>query len=460
MDEFTETTSQGWGSRITGSIKGVVVGIVLFVAAFPVLFLNEGCARKRQLTYDEVEREVKPADSASVDSASDGKLVHMSGEAVTDEILADEEFGVQANAIKLKRTVEMYQWHEKKESKSRKKVGGRKETTTTYRYVKNWSAALIDSSKFRKPAGHENPGSMPYESKESVAESVALGAFKLSPDLIAQIDKAEPLPVGKKKPATAPTPEAPPRGPSTATSARPGTDAGPNAEPGAEGDTSSRPGTGARPNTATRPGTAAAPDTGPRPGTGAAATTDRPATKLKVAGGGYYIGADPASAQIGDVRIKFSVVRPTTVSIIAQQSGDSFESYVAKTDQKVSWLSVGKKSAHEMIADKRSASRLMTWLGRLGGFLMMAIGIAMVFRPLAVLADVLPILGDILRMGIGIFAFIIAFALSLVTIAIAWLFYRPVLAIILIAVAVGAFVGIKKLAAGKKARQAAPAAQA
>ena len=45
-DEFVEVTSEGWGSRIMESIKGILVGIVLFVAAFPLLFLNEGCAVK------------------------------------------------------------------------------------------------------------------------------------------------------------------------------------------------------------------------------------------------------------------------------------------------------------------------------------------------------------------------------------------------------------------------------
>ena len=81
----------------------------------------------------------------------------------------------------------------------------------------------------------------------------------------------------------------------------------------------------------------------------------------------------------------------------------------------------------------------------------MYVGLSMVFRPLSVLADVLPILGDIVGMGTGLVAGVIALICALVTIAIAWIFYRPVLAIALL-VAAGALVFfiIKKKAEAKK----------
>jgi hypothetical protein len=62
-------------------------------------------------------------------------------------------------------------------------------------------------------------------------------------------------------------------------------------------------------------------------------------------------------------------------------------------------------------------------------------------------------------MGMGLVAGLIAFICSLVTIAIAWLFYRPVLGIILLAVA--GFFGwmlIKKRKAAKAAKAAASGA--
>jgi hypothetical protein len=90
----------------------------------------------------------------------------------------------------------------------------------------------------------------------------------------------------------------------------------------------------------------------------------------------------------------------------------------------------------------------------------MLIGLKMVFEPLGVLADVLPFLGSIMRVGTGFVAGVLAFVLTLITIAIAWLFYRPVLGVTLLVVAGGGiYVLLKKLKA-KKAAAATPAAPA
>ncbi len=76
----------------------------------------------------------------------------------------------------------------------------------------------------------------------------------------------------------------------------------------------------------------------------------------------------------------------------------------------------------------------------------------MIFKLLSVIADVLPILGDIVGAGTGIISFLLAAILSLITIAIAWIVYRPLLGIILIVIAVGLAVAIKgKLKSAKAA---------
>ena len=49
--------------------------------------------------------------------------------------------------------------------------------------------------------------------------------------------------------------------------------------------------------------------------------------------------------------------------------------------------------------------------------------------PLAVIADFIPFLGSIVRMGTGIVAFFLAIVVGTITIAIAWFYYRPLLAI-------------------------------
>jgi hypothetical protein len=78
---------------------------------------------------------------------------------------------------------------------------------------------------------------------------------------------------------------------------------------------------------------------------------------------------------------------------------------------------------------------VLTWVLRLVGFAMMWIGLVVALNPLKVLADVVGILGDLAGVGIGLVSGLVAVVLSLATIAVAWLFYRPVLGIGLLTVA-------------------------
>ena len=52
-DSFTETTSESWGSRLMSAIGGVLVGIVLFLVSFPLLFWNEGRAVRTAQSLEE-----------------------------------------------------------------------------------------------------------------------------------------------------------------------------------------------------------------------------------------------------------------------------------------------------------------------------------------------------------------------------------------------------------------------
>ena len=197
---YREVTNQSWFGRIGNAFKGIVFGLILFVVAFPLLFWNEGRAVERHKTLEEGAKSVVSVSSDTVDPVNDGALVHLTGMAETDEVLSDVAFGVSANAIKLRRLVEMYQWEESKSSRTRKKVGGGTETVTEYSYRETWSDRLISSSEFKEAAEHTNPGSMPYESKTQVAESVGLGAFRMTASLVGKIGNYTPLTLPEELP--------------------------------------------------------------------------------------------------------------------------------------------------------------------------------------------------------------------------------------------------------------------
>ena len=81
----------------------------------------------------------------------------------------------------------------------------------------------------------------------------------------------------------------------------------------------------------------------------------------------------------------------------------------------------------------------------------MYFGLKRVLGPIDSLVDVIPILNGIVAMGTSLAAGLVAGACALLTIGVAWVFYRPWLGIPLIAVGVGllvmVFVKKKKAAA-------------
>jgi hypothetical protein len=161
---------------------------------------------------------------------------------------------------------------------------------------------------------------------------------------------------------------------------------------------------------------------------------------------GYYRGSDPGKPQIGDLRIDFTIVRPQTVSIVAQQAGNGLRGYVTKAGRTLEMLACGPHSSAEMFTVAQKENSTMTWILRLVGFLVMWAGLALILNPLKVIADVVPFIGDIIGMGIGLLTVLIALPLSLLTIAIAWIFYRPLLGIALLALAgVAVFMLVKRM---------------
>src|SRR4029079_8963556 len=73
-----------------------------------------------------------------VESANQGRLVHVTGPTSVAGPLRDGEFGVAIKRVRVVRKVEMYQWKETKEEETRNRIGGCQDTVTTYKYAKGW----------------------------------------------------------------------------------------------------------------------------------------------------------------------------------------------------------------------------------------------------------------------------------------------------------------------------------
>ena len=399
----TEVQTESYFSRLGNSFKGIGGGLLLFLIAFPLLFWNEGRAVKRAKALETGAGAVVSVQVDKVDPANEGKLVHVTAKADTKDVLTDPLFKISSTAIRLERRVEMYQWKQNESSKTEKQLGGGTKKTTVYTYEKVWSDKPVNSAYF-KEAGHENPG-FPFESEKLRANHVTLGDFLLNDSLVDRLGDSRKLPV----PADYKLPAA-----------------------------------------LSGKSDAAYVHVSRKSSAPSQVSQEQPADNA-----GDAALTEPA---IGDLRISWYAVVPHEVSIVARQTGKTFSAYPVGSES-ILLIADSVQSAEAMFQSAQSANSAMTWFLRIAGLVMMYVGLSCVLRPLSVLMDVIPFLGDLIGAGISLISFLIALPCTLVTIAVAWIYYRPLLGIGLLVVAAALIVFLfRKKAESHKRRIAADAA--
>jgi hypothetical protein len=393
----------GWGSRLGKSIVGALLGVVLFIVAFPLLIWNEYNSVQTIRALEEGAGKCATVAADKVDPANNGNLVHTTGEAATTETLKDDQFGVSANALKLTRKAEIYQWVERSETKTEKKGGGKEVKVTSYYHDKKWVEKPVDSSSFNEDdATHEVPrnvGTLPYTDDKAYAQEPKLGAFKLTRTQVDDLDSKVPaadktLPVTTEMLAALPN-DVKERDRLTVT------DGGFYLPYKAKAD-------------AVKP-----PD-------------DETAPKDDAKG----VKDDAAGPQIGDVRVTFTAVKPQKVSVLGQQKDGEIVPWESSNGVKVGDLRTGAHTKEQMFEALQGENAARTWILRLIGFALMAGGIFLVGKPIAVFGDFLPMLGSFVEGALFVVAVIIALPLTLMTIAISWVLVRPLIALPLLAVGV------------------------
>ena len=463
-----QTSIQSYGSRVGGAFKGIGFGGILVVIGVVALFWNEGRTIKETRKLNEGAKVVVSVASDSVDASNEGKLIHISGDVVTEGTVSDNDFKISLNALKLTRKVEMYQWEEETETETTRLSGGREETRTTTSYKKVWSEDLIDSTQFQD-SGYDNPTVMPYQGEVFTVDLATLGAFKLSEDQIAELSPEISLdpnkldmpksnegaaegaetnasqPADAAQPANAPAEEvkATEEAPSSSGAYVHATTSDAFTQDFSVSSDLSVGNTETKANLSISTGDSAKPAENPNNLT---VTNERPVVEstplgppLQPYGNGYYAGT-PNNPQIGDVRITFSYVKtPCPTSFVGQQHGDGLIEYETKNGP-LFLQSEGIKSAETMFDDAYKANKTMAWIIRLVGFFAILIGFKTIFQPIEIIADFVPFARNIVGIGTGILAWSLTIFLALGTIAVGWIYYRPWLGIPLLVVAVGALI--------------------
>ena len=461
---YTETTTTSYGSRVGNSFKSIGSGIVLFCAATALLWWNEGRAVKTEKMLDEAGSSyVEMPNPEKKDASLDGELICGTAMATTEDSLTDAQFGVGAKAIAIRRSVEYYQWVEHAQEKKEDKLGGKEVTTTTYTYSKEWVSRPIESAQFKDPAyQNKNMVLTTIEDAEQYAENVKFGAYKLNESLIRSISSREDMTlainedllkqfdkstqtayerfygVQQKQLNQQPAQPAPQQNVVLSDSAKAVADS-----LQAVNDSINK--------------------------AMANAENKKDLEYVHQAGNILYFGRVPGAPEVGDVRVTFEMVVPAKVTVMAVVDGDTFKPFKAKNGKRFETLVMGKKTGDEIIEDAQAANSTWTWILRVLGIMLVISALKMIFGFLTMILKVVPFLASIMGFGVGIVCTVIGVAWSLIVIALAWIFYRPLLGIILLVIAgflvwVFAFKGkdkLKELAANataKRAPQAAPIA--
>jgi hypothetical protein len=185
----------------------------------------------------------------------------------------------------------------------------------------------------------------------------------------------------------------------------------------------------------------------------AAIGADRP---VNANGTTIYVSQNRQNPAIGDLRISFSREDIAEASFVGAQKGANVTAYKASNGRALFLSAAGNVDAPQMFDAAQSENTLITWLVRGGGLLGMFIGFAMMLSILGIIADVIPFVGSIVGFGTSVIAVILTLILGPLVIAIAWIAYRPVLAIAIIAVGILLAAGLIYLRRNRTAAVQAP----
>ena len=399
----TQTTRTSYGKRLKNSGSSIIPGLLMFVIGTVLLFWNEGRTIKTTRMIKQADKEcVELPEVGTLDPSFDGKIVHLTGFAATDESFADSTFGVYASDIlRMERKVEYYQMVERSETKTEENLNGSKTETTTYYYDEKWVDEPVDSKDFYDQDRREaNWTLITCNNEEYVAKEAKVGAYSLPEHMVSSLSNESRMELHPDLERLALVDEA------------------------------------AHRNYYTRK------------------------DLVQVSDNSIYVGLNPAQPAIGDVRITFYTVPEENVSIMAKVQGNTFTKFTHKNGYSMEIIRDGVVSKDEMVEEQKASNKTLAWILRLLGFFLIYMGLKGIFSFLDTLFKIIPIVKNIVSFGIKLACFLLALAWSLIVIAVGWVYYRPVVGIVMLVVAAALIWYVLKRGKDKREAQEAAAAAA
>ena len=377
----TAAEKDGCAMKAGKGCLGFFLGPAMLVMAVYLLFNNEGDYLNTAQALDELQPLVQQVENTTTpDAALEGKPVHLSGTATTDDVLTDETYGVQTQGIMLRRNVQYVQWVEKKT----KRIGDDKKSVFmsdseyrrsrddewVYSYHLTWVNAPINSATFH----HEHYRSANYTHYKEAplkqwATNVQVGGYKLSPGQISRINGDDVRVTPKQVPESV------------------------KKHAMLHGDYLF---------------IGHAPE------------------------GSTYYPLNPQAPSVGDVRISWRQTSPQRpVSLVAVQKGNSFEPYTAANGAVIDLFYTDTLGMTQCFDKARATNTLNLWMVRMGGWLMFWGAFACMLKPLA---GMVPVCRKLAEAGAIVISLLLGSVGCLLTISVSWLFCRPVLAALMLVV--------------------------
>ena len=404
---YQETVTTGYGTRVKQSFKSIATGFTLFLGATAMLWWNEGNSVKTADMLEEAQGAcVEMENPNKKDASLEGQLVCGTAMTATTDLLTDKDFGFSVNAISMKRSVEYYQWDEKRTEETKQKLDGSEKKVVTYDYNLKWSSSPIGSKHFKEHSTHVNVVLAEFEDDEQWAEHVSFGAYNLNNSLIHSINTYEPL------------------------------------RPDMSDDM-------------LRVLDKTIQASYERHYTKKEGLNSNDYNFVHVSDGQLYLGLDPNDSKVGDVRINFEKVAPASeVTVVAVVDGDGFKPFKAKNGYTLEKLVMGRKDMNQFFENEQETNTFNTWAYRILGIVMVIGALKLIFGFVVTLTRIVPFLSTIVGWGVGVICTVLGVVWSLFVIAVAWLFYRPIVGIALLAIA-GILVWIFALGGKNKLKQLA-----
>lgn len=142
---------------------------------------------------------------------------------------------------------------------------------------------------------------------------------------------------------------------------------------------------------------------------------------------------------VGDVRISFKSIQPGKKStVFGRVDAKNIEPHHGKEEKALYRLFWG--TTDDAFSLLKQEYETAGWIGRIGGFLLMWVGLLLVFGPLTLIFQAIPIVGKLGKSAIAGATFIVALVLTTITSLLSMVLHNPFgIAIIVIGIAAGIY---------------------